>query len=354
MYPAVMKSIEDGFVVPTNEDLIEFKNHVGWSTNDLARSVDINPKNLRDFLNEKSYIRGRRINYAPWRLWLESFGFLKPIHKAVRRHAIESGVFNRENWQTPFTQDLRLLVNRSGNSNEFIAELLDKPVPLIHGLIESSENKPFKVDKNKWFEFLDKINIRSIDEFVQPPVLFPASLLRFNDGYEAPNPKQLRQFVAWSGYNIQEMSSFFGLDEAKWRFYTSNRSYRESDVSLHPKLFSRENWSLPYMRELRALINISKTDPDRVAQILKMDRKEIMKCLKSPHSKKVYIQEDDWFTLLETLGYFSAEMFNKQIAHENSRYTIPYAPWRLMLQSFGLVKPEALVKPKRKQPKAKI
>jgi len=340
MHPGVLKTLDKGYVVPTNEDIVELKKYVGWSTNELAAAIDITPKRFRELQKERSYIKGWVIQYAPWRLLIESFGMVRPLRLRAKRPKLRKEIFeDGEKWKQPTTKEVRLLFRRSDKKHDELTDLLGLNESLSKHLVESQKSQILPIEKDKWFQFLKGAGLESVREFLFKPNLPKETLLAIDEGYNPPRPNVLRKFVAWSGYSGDELARLIGMEESSFGFYCSNRSFRGGDESVLTGLFSRDAWRPPFTRELRAIITVSKCDPVRAAKALGIGVPFMMSCMKSSESKRVHVDKEKWLKFMDELGYFSAEQFNELAVKMSESKPIPYASWRLLLYVFGVVEP---------------
>lgn len=349
MHPDVLKPFGDGWVAPTTAELAEFKHFVGWSTNELAQLVDVNPKHLRTYFKDRSYVQGKRIQYTTWRLWLESFGVAEPLKLEPQKPFLRSRIFSHEakEWVKPNISEVRVIATRSGMSDSAIARILGMEEPLIKHLLHSHKaqaTNPFHVTHEQWMDLLDKGGIRSLHEYKEAPTLAPESLLPFGEGFVPPKPKELRQFIAWTGYTPEQLAAKFGVDESKLKFFTTNRSARSHDVTIDERVFGVENWRAPTFVELRTFMNILSLDPMEIAHRLKFGNKEMKVALATRDNEAwkkepMEISQDVWFKLLDSLRIFNTDKINKLTEREGRAYHIHYSTWRLMLQAFGIVEP---------------
>lgn len=349
MHPDVLKPFGDGWVAPTTAELAEFKSAVGWSTNELAKLVDVNPKHLRDYFKERSYIKGKRLQYTTWRLWLESFGITEPGKLEPEKPFLRSRIFSHDvkEWIKPTIAEFRVVAVRSGYSDSAIARLLGMEEPLIKHLVHSykAENKAaLHVEHANWINFLDKAGIHSLREYIEPPILPPETLKALGDGFEPPNPKVLRQFIAWTGRTPEQLALSFGVEESKLKFFTTNRSARDHNVSIDDRVFGAENWRPPTFVELRTFMKVLSLDSVEIAHRLKLGQKEMKVALATRDNEPwknepMDITKDIWFKLLDSLRIFNTEKIKKLTDREGRSYHIHYSTWRLMLQAFGIVQP---------------
>ena len=354
MHPDVLKSFDDGWVAPTTNELAEFKKAVGWSTNELAQLVDVNPKHLRNYLKERSYIQGKRIQYTVWRLWLESFGIVKPMNLQPEKPFLRSRIFSHDvkEWVKPNLAEFRVLATRSGSSSSTISRLLDMEEPLIKHLLHSNNAKTsnsFHVEHSKWLNFLDKSGIRTLHEYIAPPMLPQETLQPLGEGFVPPKPRVLRQFIAWTGRTPEQLASMIGVEESKLKFFTTNRSARSHDVTIDDRVFSIENWRAPTFVELRTFMNVLSLEPMEIAHRLKLGAHEMKVALKTRDNEEwkrepMPIPQDAWFKLLDSLRVFSADKIKPLTDRESRAYYIHYSSWRLLLQAFGIVEPLTLEK----------
>ena len=354
MHPDVLKPFGDGWVAPTAAELAEFKNAVGWSTNELAQLVDVDPKHLRSYFKDRSYVQGKRIQYTTWRLWLESFGIASPQKLEPLKPFIRSRIFSHdaEEWVKPNISDLRVIATRSGMSDSAIARIIGMEEPLVKHLLHSHKARttnPFHVTHEQWMDFLDKGGIRSLHEYIEPPKLPPETLLPVSEGFQPPKPKALRQFIAWTGYTTDQLAVTFGVKESTLKFFTTNRSARSHNVTIDERVFGVENWLAPTFVELRTFMNILSLDPMEIAHRLKFGKQEMKVALANRDNEAwkkepMEIPQDVWFKLLDSLAIFNSDKINKLTEREGRAYHIHYSTWRLMLQAFGIVEPLNLEK----------
>ena len=335
-----MKPFSHEFVQPTNSDLAEFKSYVGWSTNELAKLIDIKPKNFREYLTDMAYIRGKKIKYAPWRLLLESFGLVQPDTLSPKTPKLRAEIFNNGNdWQQPTSKEIRLLFKRSEMSFNKMIELLGLNDAVNNHIKESKQNQVITVAKDSWIQFLKKIHLESFDDFIKLPSLPANTLYTLENDYHAPRPHILRKFVTWTGYTSDELARLVNMKESEFGFYCSNKSFRGGDDTAFDGLFSRDNWRPPYSRELRSIIITSKCDQAWAANKLGIGFNFLKRCMTSSNSSLVHVDKDRWLSFLDELGHFSVEEFNKLALKQSANKPIPYSTWRILLHIFGIVKP---------------
>lgn len=349
MHSDILKPFSEGWVPPTCAEIAEFKKAVGWSTNELAALVDVDPKHLRNYLKEKTYIQGKRIQYSTWRFWLESFGIVEPLKLEPTKPYLQSKIFSsdKSQWREPVVSELRVLVTRSGYSDSAVARFLEIEEPLIKHLLHSPKkvgNSPFHVKHEKWMFFLGKIGISSLTEYKNPPNLPEACLKAIGEGYEPPNPKDIRQFAAWTGRTPSELAAIVGEEESRLGFFMSNRSTRQTDATIEDRVFGVEDWRAPNFKELRTFMNILSLDPMEIAHRLKLSKQEMTVALATRDNgmgkeRPLPVTQEDWFKLLDSLKVFNTDKIKKLTAREGRAYYIQYSIWRLLLQSFGLVEP---------------
>jgi hypothetical protein len=349
MHPDVLKPFGDGWVAPTTAELAEFKNAVGWSTNELAQLADVSPKHLRTYFTDRNYVKGKRIQYTTWRLWLESFGIATPVKLEPQKPFLRSRIFSHDakEWVKPNISEVRVLATRSGMSDSAIARILGMEEPLVKHLLHSHKaqpTNPFHVTHEQWMDLLDKGGIRSLHEYIEAPKLPPETLLPLGEGFEPPKPKVLRQFIAWTGYTAEQLAVQFGVEESKLKFFTTNRSARSYDVTIDERVFGVENWRAPTFVELRTFMNILSLDPMEIAHRLKFGNQEMKVALATRDNEAwkkepMEISQDVWFKLLDSLRIFNTDKINKLTEREGRAYHIHYSTWRLMLQAFGIVEP---------------
>lgn len=349
MHKAVIQPFNEGWVAPTHTELAEFKNYVGYSTNELAKIADIKSKHLRNFFKEQEYIKGRHIQYTTWRLWLESFSMVEPVKLEPLKPFLESRVFSHDEaeWKQPSISELRVLAKRSGYSPSAISRFLSIEEPLVRHLLNSDKppkNARFYINHRNWMTFLNRIGIRSLTEYLAPPTLPDGCLRSIDDDFEPPSPKVIRQFIAWTGRSAEELAGIFGVDDTKLKFFTTNRSFRNTDASIDDNVFGKENWRAPNFRELRTFMNILSLDPFEIAHRLKLSKQEMRVALATrdnteEKSHPLPIAQAEWFKLLDSLRIFNTDKIRKLTERESKSFTIHYSTWRLMLQSYGLVDP---------------
>lgn len=352
MHPDVLKPFGEGWVAPTTTELAEFKAAVGWSTNELAQLVDIDPKHLRNYFKERSYIQGKRIQYTNWRLWLESFGFVKPLKLEPAKPFLRSKIFSQKvsDWEKPTIAEFRVVATRSGYSDSAVARLIRMEEPLVIHLLHSHKSDlagQLHVDHAAWINFLDKAGLSSLGDYIAPPALPAETLKPIGDGFEPPNPKVLRQFIAWTGQSVEQLANIFGVEASKLRFYTTNRSARQTDASIDECVFGLDDWRAPTFIELRTFMNILSLDPAEIAQRLKLGKQEMKVALQTrdniPWKKEpLEVSQGDWFKLLDSLRIFNTDKIKSLTQREGRAYYIQYSTWRLMLQAYGIVEPLCL------------
>jgi AraC-like DNA-binding protein len=349
MHPDVLKPFGDGWVAPTPKELAEFKTAVGWSTNELAKLVNINPKHLRNYLKDRSYVQGMRIPYPTWRLWLESFGLIEPAKIKPAKPYLRATIFSDDanEWAKPNISEVRVLATRSGLSDSAIARILDLELPLVKHLLHSHKVEAkslFHVTHEQWKAFLKQGGVRSIHGYLKVPTLPDETLLPFDQGFVPPKPKVLRQFIAWTGFTAEQLAEQLGVEPSKLKFFTTNRSARDHDVTINQRVFSIENWQAPSFVELRTFMKVLSLDPMEIAHRLKFGQKEMKVALATTDNEAwkkepMEISQDIWFKLLDSLQIFNTDKINKLTASESRVYHIHYSTWRLMLQTFGIVEP---------------
>lgn len=338
MHKEVLYPLQEGYIGPTNEDLGEFKEYVGWSSNELAKIVDIKSKRMRGFLSERGYIKGARIEYAPWRLLLESFAVVEPVHKNVRKPLLKTELFeNGEGWIAPTKKELKLIFRRSDARFDEMVALLKLNKAELKELMEPGGKWSKVLDKEVWFKFIKGIGIESLDDFTEMPKLPDKTLLPIDEDYQPPRPNVIRKLVAWSGYSMDEIAATVGLPGSAFGFYCSNKSFRGGDESVLDGLFSREHWRPPFSRELKMIITVTKCDPVRASKALGISQGFIKGCLESSGSRRVHVDKDKWLSFMDELGIFSGEQFKGLSEKASDNKPIPYASWRLLLHIFGLV-----------------
>ncbi len=310
MHADVKKPFNAGWIAPTPTELIAFKKYTAWSTNELSRVANIKSKHMRNYFKEKSYIKGQRVQYTTWRFWLESFGMVEPVKLEPLKPFLESRIFSHEmaEWKKPTTLEFRALARRSGNHHSILSDILNMQAPLIENLLNSdkaAQNSTFQVKHGDWLSFLQHIRIRSLKEYREPPKLPEACLQSMDNDFKAPNPKIIRQFIAWTGRSAGELASIFGVDEARLKFFSTNRSFRSTDAaSIKNKVFSPDNWAAPNFIELRTFMTICSLDPFETGQQLKLSTKEMRVALAMPDNTQekkqaLPIKQEDWFKLLD-------------------------------------------------------
>jgi len=349
MHEKALLPYSSGWVSPTHTELAEFKKLVGYSTIELAEMVGMNPKNLRNFFKEKSYINGKRIQYTVWRYWLESFGLAEVNHLKTKRPFLRSSIFSAKSsvFEKPKISELRVLVSRSGSSVSKTSRSLDFSESMLSHYLYSNNvdaNLVFPIEHKNWLNFLLHIGISSLTEYSETPKLPNVTLLPLDSGFEPPNPKVLRQFISWTGYTPNELAQEFGVESSKISFYCSNRSARTAEVSLDPKIYSAIDWRCPTYSELRTFINILSIDKYEAAKILKMGKQEIDEILSTrdnDYSKlePLDLYQSDWFNLLDAQKVIDGAELKSLVDRENRAHHINYSLWRVMLQSFGVLAP---------------
>lgn len=352
MHPDVLKPYGQGWVPPTTAELAEFKKAVGWSTGELAQLVDIDPKHLRNYLKERAYIQGKRIQYTAWRFWLESFGIVEPIKLEPLKPFLRSKIFSSDlaNWEKPLIAEFRVIVTRSGYSDSAVARLLHLEEPLVAHLLHGTKADPkalLHVDHATWIKFLDKAEIPTLTAYIAPPALPAETLLALGDGFTPPDPKTLRQFIAWTGRKPEELAGYFGIEPSKMKFFTTNRSARTTDATIDLRVFGVADWRAPTFSELRTFMNILSLDPMEIAHRLKYSKQEMRVALLTRDNEDwkkqpLEIAQEDWFKLLDSLRIFDAGKIEKLTEREGRAYHIHYSTWRLMLYAFGIIKPTKL------------
>lgn len=349
MHPDVLKPFNEGWIPPTNVELMELKKSLGLSTNELAHLVDINPKHLRNYFKDRTYIQGKRIQYTTWRMWLESFGYVKPLTLEPDKPFLRSRIFShtKSEWIKPNISEVRVLVVRSGYSDSAVARILDLEEALIKHLLHSNKidgSGPFHIEHSSWLRFLDKTGIHSLKEYIAPPSLPTATLKSIDDGFEPPNPKVLRQFIAWTGRTPEELAEYFGVESSQMKFFTTNRSARTSDTTINDRVFGVENWQAPTFTELRTFMKVMSLEPMEIAHRLKFSKQEMKVAIATrdnePWKKEpMEVSQVDWFKLLDSLRVFNSEKIKKLTKRESKAYHIHYSTWRLMLQAFSIAPP---------------
>ncbi|HDS1208426.1 TPA: hypothetical protein QDZ84_003465 [Shewanella algae] len=344
-------TLDAGWIAPTPADIAEFKMFTGWSTGELARVADISPKHLRNFFKEDFYIRrgeNGRISYSVWRFWLENFGFVEPKKLEPLKPFIRAAIFTSDSkeWVKPNISEFRTLAVRSGSADSTIARFLNQPEPLIKHLLHSPDKgpEPFHIQHADWISFLNRIRMRTLADYMAPPIMPDSTLLPVGEGYEPPNPKIVRQFIAWTGRRPEELSAIFGIDASKLTFFASNRSARTTDASIPSTVFSADGWRAPTFRELRTFMNVYSLDPMETAKKLRLSPREMKIALitrdnTSEKEAPLDIEQSDWFSLLDVLKIFDMAQLDKLTERESRAYHINYSVWRLMLTAFGIVEP---------------
>lgn len=354
MHPKTLLTFEAGWVAPTNSEIAELKNGVGYSTIELANSVGMNPKHLRNYLKEANYIKGDRIQYVIWRYWLEGFGLVEPQNLQPERIVVRSKIFSHDEaeWEKPNLREFRVLAVRSGSADSTVSRLLGLAEPLVNHLLHGRDavlSSPLHVEHKNWINFLNKAGLNTLRDFLSPPNLPDETLKPLADGFVPPEPRILRQFVGWTGLTPEELCAKFGLEPGRLTYYMSNRSARTHNATIDPAVFSVENWRAPTYAEIRTFLNVTPTNPMELAQRLKIGKAELATALRNRNndpSMKVPldISQSDWFKLLDSQKIITSKVMDKLTEREGTAHYIPYSAWRVMLQAYGIVEPVNLRK----------
>jgi hypothetical protein len=340
MHPAVLCTIEEGWQSPTNQEVFALKNHVNYSTNELAVVAGIAPKNLRAILSERRYIRGARIEYSVWRLWLQLFELVPDMKLNHKRPSIRHMIFpSAAKWMRPVVRECRLINLRAGVTDEQASKLMGVSRAVLENMLSKEPNAVIDLDRGVWFDYLDKLSIGSIDDFCRKPDLSPLTLLDIRDGYVAPAPLEVRKLLAWSGYSLIDAATSFGVDANKLRFYTSPKAERLAMKSVSADLFNRSSWKSPLPTELQLIASVVGLRLDVLAKRLGLDAAAVRKQVRAVSNSRLDVNFDKWFEFIQAESIESYEEFDTKVSEVSSRARgeIPYSLWRMMLSTFDYI-----------------
>jgi len=367
----LLKTYTDGWTVPTNIEIINLKNASGLNSTELAKMADMDPKHFRMYCSERSYIQGRTIPYPTWRFWLEELGYAQPVKLQPKDNIVnESNMARLEQlfsvepgqWVPPTLAEFRAIVARTGYSHVSISRMAGVTELVANNLLkgkasERDLSQPVTIFGHaKWMNFLKQLELPTVQDLLSFPPLPAVCLASIDDGFQPPNPRQLRRFIAWTGYTVDELSHMFDLKPSRLSFYMSNRSSRNSNLGgsgiggIDPRVFSRDDWRPPYFHELRTLMNVKSLDPMSVARALKLSTQEMKVALLTRDNDKdkgdvLPIEQEVWYAYLDHLKIFNTEDLQKRVSSEGQSHHIHYTIWRLFLYAFGVLKPLVKARP---------
>lgn len=359
---ALLPFTTPGYQQPTGDDYYALKQITGKTGVDFATALGVSQSSFRSYFNAKNINKGLGIPYFNWRFMLEATGLEKPVFfNPTGKVELRSEIFSESDWTCPNLAELSFIQKRLGLKDITLC----KKIGIDLEEFQKQKRQNLQVfdnwfssilDSSQWIGFLRHYNVEEPqDLFDARKRINPAVLNTLVSGdFVSPEPHEVKSVLAASGINVVTASLISGLRDDEVEFYCAPHSYIRHKVSPRQEAYELDGWKPPRHDDLKILMKISGITALDIQQALNLPRWEASKLKLKGYSKALKdVDKESWFSLLSSAGVDGhADILDKMKMetdfaksdpfYEEKQNSIPYAAWRLLIQSVRLVEPERI------------